>query len=311
MAFPKKQLFSLITGVMVSQLFAAPDPNFHIFLCFGQSNMAGGAKPGAAIDCDTLAPAAQRVKVLAFTDCSSMSTACANLKIDRTRDTWYTAFPPYNNCGEGIGPMDYFGKTLIDSIRDDIKIGFVPCALSGQSIKVFAKGSLDTISSYTQPAGISRDAYAWMVKRAKIAQESGVIKGMLFHQGETDNGQSWWVNTAKGVFNDLKKDLGLGDIPIILGELLQEKAEADTNQANPCCAAHNTLIHQLASEMPNCSVASSQGLHMRANDKYKAHFDLPGMRELGRRYAKEFLKLASKESVPRKGRISITPQKRQ
>jgi hypothetical protein len=300
MIFPKKMLLSLITVVMVSRLLAAPDPNFHIFLCFGQSNMAGGAKPGDTIDCDTSSLTAQRVKVLAFTDCASMSTACANLKIVRTHDQWYTAFPPYNNCGEGIGPMDYFGKTMIDSIRGDIKIGFVPCALSGQSIKVFLKGSTDTISSYAQPAGISRDAYAWMVKRAKIAQESGVIKGILFHQGETDNGQAWWVNTAKGVFNGLKKDLNLGDIPIVLGELLQERAEADTGKAGPCCTAHNTLIHQLASDMPNCAVASSKGLHMRANDKYKAHFDLPGMRELGRRYAKEFLKLASTESVPRK-----------
>jgi hypothetical protein len=308
MTFPKRILLAaVITGEMFFQSHAAPDPNFHLFLCFGQSNMAGGAKPGVGADCDTSTPGAQRVKVLAFTDCNAMSTACPSLKIVRTRDTWYTAFPPYNNCGEGIGPMDYFAKTMVDSVREDIRIGLVPCALPGQSIKVFVKGSLDTIPSYTQPAGISRDAYGWMVKRAKIAQQSGVIKGILFHQGESDNGQAWWVATTKGVIADLKKDLGLGDIPVVLGELVQEKAVSDTG--NPCCAAHNTLIRQLASELPYCAVASSKGLHMRTNDTWRAHFDLPGMRELGKRYALEFLKLANIEWVPRKVHASMLQQK--
>lgn len=282
---------------LLSRAEAEPDPNFFIFLCFGQSNMAGGAKPGDAFDCDTSSSKAQRVKVLAFTDCNEVSTACTNLKIERMHDQWYTAFPPYHNCSEGIGPSDYFGKTLLDSIRADIKIGFIPCALSGLSIKVFQKGSKETIPEYTRPVGVSSDAYGWMVNRCRIAQQSGVIKGILFHQGEADAGQSWWVDAAKGVFDSLKKDLGLGDIPIILGELLQAPGA--------CCAGHNTRVHELASKLPNCKVASSSGLAMRPNDQWKAHFDNDGMKELGRRFARAFLSLADENYVPRTGGVKV------
>jgi hypothetical protein len=302
--FKRALLSSFIAGLFVSQIYAEPDPNFHIFLLFGQSNMAGPcnnqnataqAKDPKPEDCDTTS----RVRVLAWGDCNANSYPCPDLKLNRTYDRWYTAFPPYHNCHEGIGPADYFGKTLLDSIRHDIKIGFVPCALSGQNIAVFMKGSNAAIDNHTQPVNgatrISKGGYEWMVKRAKIAQESGVIKGILLHQGEANSGEGdQWVSKVKTIVNDLKNDLKLGDIPFIAGELIQDPA-ADQNAKRL-----NPFVNKLPSQIPHCGVASSQGFKVRPGDTYRLHFDCAGVREFGRRYAMEFLKLADTNLVPRR-----------
>ncbi len=301
--FKRALVFSFIAGLSVSAIFAKPDPNFHIYLLFGQSNMAGPcnnqnatqeARDPQPADCDTTS----RIKVLAWGDCDATSYPCG-FKLKRTYDQWYTAFPPYHNCHEGIGPADYFGKTLLDSIRNDITIGFVPCALSGQKIEVFMKGMNAPIDNHTQPhngtTSISSGGYEWMVKRAKLAQQSGVIKGILLHQGEANAGEGTaWVNKVKTIVANLKTDLGLGDIPFIAGELIQDPA-ADPNAKNL-----NPFVNQLPKEIPNCGVASSEGFKLRSGDTWRLHFACDGIREFGRRYAMEFLKLADTNLVPRR-----------
>lgn len=302
--FKKALVFFFIAGLYVSPIFAEPDPNFHIYLLFGQSNMAGPcnnqnataqARDPQPADCDTTS----RIKVLAWGDCNATSYPCGSLKLNRKYDQWYTAFPPYHNCHEGIGPADYFGKTLLDSIRDDITIGFVPCALSGQNINVYVKGMNATIDEHTRPTNggtkISSGAYEWMVKRAKIAQQTGVIKGILLHQGEANAGEGdGWVSKVKNIVADLKNDLGLGDIPFIAGELIQDPA------ADQGAKRLNPYVNKLPDQIPNCAVASSESFKLRAGDTWRLHFACDGIREFGRRYAAEFLKLADTNLVPRK-----------
>jgi hypothetical protein len=307
--FKKVLFFSLFAGLSVSQIFAEPDPNFHIYLLFGQSNMAGGGAgnydgegtKGVGDYCDTNS----RVKVLAWGDCNAKPYPCPDKQLKRTHDQWYTAFPPYHNCQEGIGPADGFGRTLLDSIRQDITICFIPCALSGQEIAVFKKGGGVTIESYTQPSPqIGNDGYSWMVKRCKIAQQSGVIKGILLHQGEADNGRAGWTTDVKGILDNLKKDLGLWDsIPFVAGEL----------RYDGCCPDHNKLVKQLPGIIPNCAVASANGLERRLSrvdgtvDQY--HFSTKGFKDLGFRFAEALLKIADDKWIPRKGSVKVaTPR---
>ncbi|HEX2958377.1 MAG TPA: sialate O-acetylesterase [Chitinispirillaceae bacterium] len=306
--FKRVLFFSLVAALPASHIFAAADPDFHIYLLFGQSNMAGGAAGqydgegtrGVDDYCDTT----PRVQVLAWGDCNRTPYPCPNRALKRTFDQWYTAFPPYHNCHEGIGPADAFAKTLLDSIRSDIKIGFVPCALSGQKLDVFMKGKNAPIDEHTQPANgskkITSGGYEWMVKRCKIAQEKGVIKGILFHQGEADNGRTGWPADVKSIVDNLKKDLGLWDsIPFIAGEL----------RYDGCCASHNTLVNKLPGLIPNCAVASANGLERRLSrpdgqvDQY--HFSTKGTKDFGKRYAIEFLKIAKNQWIPRINSVKI------
>ncbi|MBN1575646.1 MAG: hypothetical protein JW913_03790 [Chitinispirillaceae bacterium] len=301
----QKQLHWAAFPVLIClfQVLAAPDPNFHIYLLFGQSNMAGGCNhatvDAASIDrqdadCDTT----PRVKVLAWGDCNVTSSPCPKLTLKRTYDNWYTAFPPLHKCTEGLGPADYFGKTLLDSIREDIKIGFIPCALSGQNIAVFEKGNKAAIDEHTQPYFGSKRltccAYEWMVKRCKIAQESGVIKGILMHHGEANKDESTYPGRVAKIVKDLRTDLNLGEeVPFLAGEVLR------TGDA----ASHNTTIAKIPGVIPNSYVISSEGLQMRVNDSWRLHFSCASVRTFGKRYAEVFLKAASKDFVPRKGQV--------
>ena len=139
-----------------------------------------------------------------------------------------------------------------------------------------------------------------MVKRCKIAQEKGVIKGILFHQGEADNGRSGWPNDVKSIVDNLKKDLGLWDsIPFIAGEL----------RYDGCCKGHNTLVNKLPDLIPNCAVVSASGIERRLSrpdgqvDQY--HFSTKGTKDFGKRYAEQFLKIAKNSWIPRIGTVKV------
>lgn len=293
-----KLLLLIIATFMISQAYSEPDPNFHIYLLFGQSNMAGGGASTDIIaeDCDT----SPRVKVLAFCDCPTSgsgtwtSSVCDGSKPKRIHDQWYTAYPPLHICTEGVSPGDWFAKTMLDSVRSDIKIGLIPCALSGQALLVFTKGGSNfNIPTWAHPTIGNSSPYNWMLQRCKLAQQTGVIKGILLHQGESGAGSTSisWVELAKGIFDNLKKDLGLdSDIPVIVGELRQSSGS--------CCASFNKNIETLSKTYPNCGLASSAGLPSNGIDPY--HFNSLGMREMGKRYAKALLLLSSEEYIPRK-----------
>lgn len=233
------------------------DPSFYVFLLIGQSNMEGPAQPQQQDREEN-----PRVRVLAYDDCAQLG---------RTYNEWYTASPPLHGCGSGVGPGDSFGKALAEAFPD-ATIGLVPCGVMAAEIDLFRK---DVISDRRGEYNIPPDnhwggAYEWMIERARVAQESGVIRGIIFHQGESDNTDGAWVGKVEEIVTDLKRDLGLGDIPFVAGELLY----------GGCCSAHNTYINQLPGAITNAFVASASGLV----GLDRAHFDLEGQRELGARF---------------------------
>ncbi|ORX35843.1 hypothetical protein BCR36DRAFT_445547 [Piromyces finnis] len=83
----------------------------------------------------------------------------------------------------------------------------------------------------------------------KKAQEVGVIKGILFHQGETNTGQQNWPNRVKNVYYNILKDLGLkaDDVPFLAGEVVQ------SNEGGQC-GSMNSIIQQLPKVIPSAHV---------------------------------------------------------
>ena len=231
-----------------------PTPEFHVFLLLGQSNMAGYPQ---ALPQDKVKD--ERVLVLGFDD---------NPAIGRRKDEWDVACPPlHDNWSNALGPGDYFGKTMIEHVPDGGTIGLIPCAISGERIETFMK------------SGGSR--YNWIVQRARIAQQSGgIIKGIIFHQGESNNGDPSWPNKVKTLVEDLRTDLNLGEVPFIAGELLYSGG----------CAGHNTLVNQLPSVISNCYVVSANGLVVDPSDTaWKLHFSRDSQVILGKRYAEKMI----------------------
>ncbi len=246
--------------------FSQADSAFHIYLMFGQSNMEGQGNIEAQ---DRVTN--PRVKVL-------QDSTCPNL--NRVYGRWYTAAPPLNRCWGKLGPGDSFGRMLGEKAPSSVKtIGLVNVSVSGCNIYIYKKGCPDGLDQYSK--GIPFNCgYTWLLDLARKAQQVGVIKGIIFHQGETNTSDPNWKFTVQQIVADLKADLGIGDIPFLAGELLYA-------QYNSCCSAHNPEINKLPSLIPNAHVISAAGLP--GTDA--AHFTSASYRTLGERYAQKMLNL--------------------
>ena len=267
----------LFAIVMLSCLKSfSQDKKFYIFLCFGQSNMEGNAKiqPQDTVGVDN------RFKVLQAVDCPDLH---------RTKGNWYTAVPPLSRCRTGLTPADYFGRTLVANLPQDVRVGIINVSVGGCKIELFDKENYQSYVAIAPQWMIGMinqydgNPYARLVELAKIAQKDGVIKGILLHQGESNPNDSLWTKKVKGVYDNLLKDLHLKakKVPLLAGETVN----ADQGGI---CAGMNKIIATLPQVVKNAYVISSAGCPDAADN---LHFTAEGYRMLGKRYAEQMLKL--------------------
>jgi len=114
----KRILLFLMVLTATLNIQAAVDPNFHIYLCFGQSNMEGQAEP-QTVDKAYVDP---RFQMLACVDFQYTSPK-------RTMGQWYTAYCPLVRDWTKIGMADYFGRTMVAALPSNVKIGVVDVAI--------------------------------------------------------------------------------------------------------------------------------------------------------------------------------------
>ena len=268
-------LFVLATLLCLGSKAYSQDKKFWIFLCFGQSNMEGNAKSEAQ---DSIVDS--RFKVLEAVDCPNLG---------REKGRWYTAVPPLTRCRTGLTPADYFGRTLIENLPKDVKVGVINVSVGGCKIELFDKDNYQSYVDTAPPWMIGMineydgNPYARLLAMARIAQKDGVIKGILLHQGESNTGDSTWPRKVKTVYNNLLHDLDLkpDGLPLLAGELVN----ADQGGA---CASMNNIIATLPQTIPNSYVISSSGCLQRGDN---LHFTAAGYRELGKRYGTKMLSL--------------------
>lgn len=272
----KRFIWICISFMLISLCSFSQDPNFYIFISFGQSNMEGSA-PFEAQDTTTVD---NRFRVLEAVNCANLN---------RTKGNWYTAVPPLTRCKTGLGPTDYFGRMLIANLPKHIKVGVINVSVGGCKIELFDK---DNYQSYTATAPdwmksmlaeYDGNPYARLIEMAKIAQKSGVIKGILMHQGESNTGDKAWPEKVKGVYNNLLTDLKLqaNATPLLAGEVVN----ADQGGI---CASMNTIIATLPNTIPTSHVISSAGC---PDGPDNLHFSAEGYRMLGKRYGEKMLSL--------------------
>ncbi len=270
-----KLLLLAILMVPASKIFSQ-DKKLYIFLCFGQSNMEGNAKiqPQDTFNIDA------RFKVLEAVDCPNLQ---------RTKGNWYTAVPPLSRCNTGLTPADYFGRTLIANLPKDVRVGVINVAVGGCKIELFDKDNYQTYVT-TAPQWMigminayDGNPYGRLVEMAKIAQRSGIIKGILLHQGESNTGDTTWPEKVKQVYSNLLKDLHLKakKVPLLAGEMVSAAQGGK-------CASMNAVIATLPNTIPTAHVISSADCPAIPDG---LHFSAEGYRILGKRYAEEMLKL--------------------
>jgi hypothetical protein len=271
----KRSVFVLIGLFFLNAITFSQDKKFYIFLCFGQSNMEGNARvetQDSVVD--------SRFQVMEAVDCPNLG---------REKGKWYTAVPPLCRCRTGLTPADYFGRTLIESLPKDVKIGVINVAVGGCKIELFMQ---DSLQSYVSKApswmiGMIKEyegnPYARLVEMAKLAQKDGVIKGILLHQGESNTGDTTWPQKVKLVYDNLLNDLNLksNSVPLLAGETVSE-------DQGGACASMNKIIATLPQTIPNSYIISSTGCPQRGD---KLHFTAAGYREFGKRYGLQMLSL--------------------
>jgi len=267
-----------------NQEFPQADPNFHIYLCFGQSNMEGDPDKG-------IPPKYKEYKNDRF-----LVMAAADMpRAGRTIGNWYPAVPPLVRDWTGLSPADFFGRTLVERIPDpDIKIGVVIVAVGGGAINIFDKDNKEAMAYLAKQQQYMKDIsaeygnnpYQRLVDLAKQARKEGVIKGILFHQGESgkarapgySNGgdNSNWGIAVKAVYDNLLADLQLkpNSLPFLAGQAVND---------------NSVIINKLPEIMPGVAhVISSEGL---SQGKDRLHFSYDGYEKLGIRYGEKMLEL--------------------
>ena len=271
----KKLFLSMVAALTVLNA-TAQDKNFHIFLCFGQSNMEGNARiePQDSVGVSDN-----------FLNLSAVNFSDKSRKMGK----WYKALPPLCRENTGLTPVDYFGRTLLENLPEGHKVGIVHVAIGGISIDGFLPDRIDayakTAPEWMKPMLAAYDGHPYdrLVAMGKIAKKKGVISGILMHQGETNTGDPKWPNDVKTVYENLLRDLKLKaeDVPLLVGEVVA----ADRGGT---CAAHNAVIDTIDRVIPTAHVIPADGCPQNFDF---LHFTAAGYRELGRRYAAEMLKI--------------------
>ena len=250
------------------------DPNFYIFLCFGQSNMEGNARP-EAVDLQSPGPRFLLMPAVDF--------PAANGRPERKMGEWCEASAPLCRANTGLTPADWFGRTLVASLPENIKIGVIHVAIGGIDIKGFLPDSISDYVNKKAPgwmkgmlAAYDNNPYERLVTLAKKAQKDGVIKGILMHQGETNTGDPKWAGMVQQVYDNLCGDLQLKpeEVNLYAGNIVQAGGKG-------VCIGCKKQIDELPQTLHTAQVISSDDC---TNGPDRLHFDAAGYRELGCRY---------------------------
>ena len=293
----EKTMKQLLTALLlfVASSMSAQDPNFYIFLCFGQSNMEGAARPEAQ---DLKSPG-PRFLWMPAVDYPATETLPA-----RKMGEWYEAIPPLCRPNTGLTPADWFGRTLVASLPDNIKIGVIHVAIGGIDIKGFLP---DSIPAYLKKApswmkgmleAYNNNPYERLVTLAKKAQKDGVIKGILMHQGETNTGDPKWAGMVQQVYDHLCGDLKLKpeEVNLYAGNIVQAGGQG-------VCIGCKKQIDELPQTLHTAQVISSDDC---SNGPDRLHFDAAGYRELGCRYGEAVARFLGYE--PKRPHIDMPKQ---
>jgi len=179
---------------------------------------------------------------------------------------WVSAVDPisFDKTIAGVSLGRTFGIEMAKANKD-VKIGLIPCAVGGTPIRRWQQNG---------------DLYKAALKRAKIAQKDGVIKGILWHQGESDSGKEATAKIYEQQLHAMvtawRKDLGNDNIPVVVGEMGRFFKRA---KFKPVV---DGALKALPGKVQHTAWVSAKGLDHKGD---VVHFNAAGYREFGKRYA--------------------------
>ena len=250
-------LLIVLTGTTTfGQAASAVDTNMDIYLLLGQSNMAGRGK---------------------LTDEYKSISDPRVLMLTKAGE-WVTAKHPlhFDKPVAAVGPGLSFGIAMADASPGKM-IGVLPCAVGGTSINKWVPGAFDPPTK-THPWD---DAEI----RIKEGMKRGVIKGVIWHQGESDSNPdsaAVYLDRLATLISRIRKLVGNDKLPFVAGEL---------GRYEPHYKYINEVLANLAKKVPYTTLVSSEGFIHNGDN---VHFDSPSADAFGKRYAKGMLEIREK-----------------
>lgn len=237
-----------------------PKEKFHLFLLVGQSNMAGR---GVVTPADNQ----PHPRVLMLNKAGEWAPATDPLHFDKPA------------AGVGLGRT--FAADIAAASAPDVVIGLIPCAVGGSPIDAWKPGF------YYQPT----QSHPWddALRRAKLALSAGTLKGILWHQGESDANRDLAAGYAAklaALITAFRTELAAPAVPFVVGQLGQFDGKPWTEFTTLVDHAHRELPLKVA----RTAFVPSDGLKDKGD---KTHFDSASYREFGHRYARAYLQLAN------------------
>lgn len=261
------RLFLIIASVCTMKSTAFADPversalppkdSFHLFLLAGQSNMAGR---GDVSDEDSeINP-----QILAL----------------NAAGEWQHAVDPihWDKPVAGVGLARSFAREYLKD-HPGVTIGFIPAACGGSPISTWVPGAFfDQTNSHPYDDAISR---------TKNAVKSGTLKGILWHQGESDChpglAEAYEIALSE-LLARFRTEMDAANLPIVLGQLGQFAVNPWGEHTRQVDAA----TQRIAAASPLVGFVSSEGLGCKADG---IHFDSAALHEFGKRYYAVFQRI--------------------
>ncbi len=262
-----KKVTTLLFVVLTVTAFSQKKP-FDLYLLTGQSNMAGR---GTVESQDTVA----HPRVFSL----------------NKENEWVPARDPihFDKPVAGVGPGRSFGIEMAKANPGAI-IGLIPCAVGGSAIDDWRPGVY-----FEQTKN-----YPWddMEKRLKIAMKNGRLKGIIWHQGESDSNpgnSAEYEQKLEKLINRLRTLADDPDVPFVAGEIGRFNIKTNKEQYPDIHQSPAEVVMKSTKDVvnhkSNAAFVKSGGLKDRGD---KTHFNSESYRILGKRYAKAMQKLQKK-----------------
>ncbi len=247
----------------VTPIYTNPDTmttieNVWVFILSGQSNMAGR---GLVEPEDTIA----NERVFTINQAGEIIPAREPLH-------WYEPQLTGLDCGLS------FGKTLAPHLPDSVTILILPTAVGGSSISQWIGDS--TYRNVT--------LFSNFKEKVAMGKANGTIKGILWHQGESDTGSEdsieLYQERMKTLFLKFRTEIGNDTLPVLIGELGSFSANNENWQAI------NRQIKDYVTSDPFSGLIPTSDFNHKGDF---IHFDSEGQRTMGQRFAAKFLELGN------------------
>ena len=228
--------------------------NLWIFLLAGQSNMAGR---GFVEPQDTISDP----RILTITK----------------NKQWILAKEPLHFYEPNMAGLDCglsFGRELIKHIPDSISIALIPCAVGGSSIQQWLGDSL-----YREVQLLSN-----FKSNVDFAQQYGIVKGMLWHQGENDSSSELipkYKQNLEKLISEFRNTAGNDELPFLIGEL----GAFALSERQCYWDSINHIIHAVGEKDKNTFVIGTEDMETKGDN---VHFNSAGQRSMGWRFARIF-----------------------